>query len=300
MKANKIESTVFLFEDYSSSSVRDFITLLKPRVVFLVVFTSMVGIYIAPGKIHPIIALVTVVCVALGAGAAAAINMWYDRDIDAVMSRTRNRPLPSGKIHPTEALHFAMFLAFASVLIMGLLVNFLSAVILAVSIFVYAFIYTIWLKRSTVQNIVIGGAAGAFPPMIGWSAVANNISVESIILFMIIFLWTPPHFWALAICKSSDYKKAGIPMLPIIKGIKNTHIHIIFYSVLLFLVSMLPYFINMCGYLYLTAAVFLGIIFIYYNYIIWNNATKHFAMFKYSIIYLFALFSAMLLDKFII
>lgn len=295
-KSNSFIETSDFLEYGNHSSVKDFITLLKPRVMALVVFTSLIGLYVAPGTIHPVIAIVAIICIALGSGAAGAINMWYDRDIDAVMSRTKKRALPSGKIHPTEALHFAVFLAFTSVLTMGLLVNLLSAIILAVSIFVYVLIYTVWLKRRTPQNIVIGGAAGAFPPMIGWSAATNNISTESFLLFLIIFLWTPPHFWTLAIYNSTDYKKANIPMMPIVKGIKHTQKQIMIYSILLYAVSLIPYFIDMFGNLYLTTALLLGAMFVWHAYRLYVHSQHHLEMFKYSIIYLFLLFSAMLLD----
>ena len=221
------------YEDQAASealpvvaSVRDLISLLKPRVMSLVVFTGLVGLLLAPDSIHPVLAVVAVICIAVGAGASGAINMWYDRDIDAVMARTKSRPIPSGRIEPEVALGFGISLSLGSVMLMGLAVNWVAAGLLAFTIFFYIIIYTIVLKRRTPQNIVIGGASGAFPPMIGWAAVTGDISLAPIILFAIIFLWTPPHFWALALYRCEDYEKANIPMLPVISGKKVTRWHI--------------------------------------------------------------------------
>lgn len=275
----------------------DFFALLKPRVMSLVVFTGFIGLYIAPGNIHPIIALIAILCISIGSGAAGAINMWYDRDIDLIMSRTQNRPIPSGKILPNEALYFSLFLAVASVVIMGLFVNLLSAALLAFAIIFYALIYTMWLKRRTPQNIVIGGASGAIPPIIGWSAVTGSVDIQPLMLFLIIFMWTPPHFWALSLYNSEDYRKAKLPMLPLIKGVKSTQKHILFYSVVLFFTTLAPYFTHTFGIIYLCIAVFLGAVFLWNAYKLYVDVSCALKLFKYSIIYLFLLFSGMLLDK---
>jgi len=251
----------------------------------------------APGKIHPAIAVIAILCIALASGGSGALNMWYDRDIDSIMSRTKNRPIPSEKIHPSEALHLGLFLSFLSVAIMGLMVNVLSASLLAFTIFFYSVIYTVWLKRSTVQNIVIGGAAGALPPIIGWAAVSNNVSIEPIVLFLIIFIWTPPHFWALALESSDDYKKAKIPMMPIVVGKKSTKIQIFIYTLLLFFTTLLPYTLNMAGLGYLTVAVVSGFIFLYYSYKLFKSEDYNMKTFKYSILYLFIIFLTLAIDK---
>ena len=202
----------------SLATVGDYLALLKPRVMSLVIFTALVGLAVAPGSIHPLTAFTALLCIAVGAGASGALNMWYDADIDALMTRTARRPVPAGRVKPGEALAFGLTLSAFAVVVLGLLVNLLSAALLAFTIFFYAVVYTMWLKRSTPQNIVIGGAAGAFPPMIGWAAVTGSLSLEPVLLFSIIFFWTPPHFWALAICKTKDYARAGIPMLPVVVG----------------------------------------------------------------------------------
>ncbi len=198
--------------------IADYLALLKPRVMSLVVFTGFAGLVAAPGSLHPLLATVAVLCIAVGAGAAGAVNMWYDRDIDAVMQRTRRRPIPAGKVAPEEALAFGVTLSLFSVMLMGVAVNWTAAALLALANGFYVFVYTVWLKRRTPHNLVIGGAAGAFPPMIGWAAVTGAVSVESIALFMIIFMWTPPHFWALALYREGDFAKAGVPMLPVVAG----------------------------------------------------------------------------------
>ena len=281
------------------SSIKDFIMLLKPRVISLVVFTGVIGMLLAPNKIHPIIGLLAILSISLGSGAASAINMWYDRDIDAIMQRTKTRPIPSGRILPEEALHLGVTLSALSVLIMATFVNYLSAFLLAFSIFFYAIVYTMILKRNTVQNIVIGGAAGAFPPIIGWASVTNSISIEPILLFLIIFMWTPPHFWALSLHSSEEYKKANIPMLPVIKSVKTTKDHIIIYFILLFCTSLLPYYIGMLGNVYLITSLILGILFALYIMMLTNDESKNaFKCFKYSIVYLFVLFLSMIIDKF--
>lgn len=283
--------------DFQGASLGNYLSLLKPRVMSLVIFTGFIGLYMAPGKIHPSIAIIAILCIALASGGSGALNMWYDRDIDSVMSRTKNRSIPSGKVHPSEALHLGLFLSFLSVAIMGLMVNVLSAALLAFTIFFYSVLYTVCLKRSTSQNIVIGGAAGAFPPVIGWAAVSNNMTIEPIILFLIIFIWTPPHFWALALESSDDYKKAKIPMMPIVVGKKSTKIQIFIYTLLLFLTTLLPYILNMAGLAYLTVAVASGIIFLYYSYKLLKSDDYNIKTFKYSILYLFIIFSFLAIDK---
>jgi heme o synthase len=221
-------------------SLEDYLALLKPRVMSLVVFSGVVGLVAAPGHVHPWIGFIAILCIAIGAGASGALNMWYDADIDAVMKRTASRPVPRGAILPGEALGFGLALAIGSVLFLGLLVNILSAALLAFTIFFYVVIYTMWLKRWTPQNIVIGGAAGAFPPMVAWAAAANTIDAGSIALFLLIFFWTPPHFWALALFREGDYAKAGVPMLPNVAGRPETKKQILIYSVLLLPVTALP------------------------------------------------------------
>src|SRR5512140_790646 len=215
----------------SLASVGDYIALLKPRVMSLVIFTALVGLAVAPGPIHPVTAFTALLCIAVGAGASGALNMWSDADIDALMTRTARRPLPMGRIQPGEALAFGLTLSAFAVVVLGLLVNILSAALLAFTIFFYVVVYTMWLKRSTPQNIVIGGAAGAFPPMIGWAAVTGSMSFEPILLFLIIFFWTPPHFWALALYRADDYARAGVPMLPVVSGDATTRRQILFYTI---------------------------------------------------------------------
>ena len=226
------------------SSVSDFISLLKPRVMTLAVFTSICGLLLAPGQLHPFLCMTAILCISIGAGASGAINMWYDRDIDCIMKRTKGRAIPTGKIDPNAVLGFGVFLAIASVIILGLTINYFAAALLGCSIAFYIFIYTIWLKRRTHHNIVIGGAAGAFPPLIGWACVAESLSLFPIILFLIIFIWTPPHFWALALYKDTEYSKVEVPMLPVVYGKKNTKLQILFYSLFLSLTSTLPFFLG--------------------------------------------------------
>lgn len=280
------------------SSVGDFLSLLKPRVMLLVVFTGFVGMQVAPGSIHPIMQVLSILCIALGSGAAGAINMWYDRDIDTLMTRTKNRPIPSGKIHHTEVLHFGVFLSFTSVITMGLFINVLSAGILAISILFYVFIYTIWLKRRSVQNIVIGGAAGAFPPIIGYSVVTNSIGVESLFLFLIIFMWTPPHFWSLSIYSYDDYKLAKVPMMPVVMGDQYTKMQILIYTVGLFVVTLLPSIMGIFGLIYLVTAVVLGVGFIKHSYFLWKDSNHPLKVFKFSIVYLFILFLSVIVDHY--
>ncbi|MDW3204811.1 MAG: heme o synthase [Alphaproteobacteria bacterium] len=280
------------------AEVRDYIRLLKPRVMSLVVFSGFAGLILAPGDLHPVLAAVAVLCIAVGSGAAGAINMWYDRDIDAIMTRTRGRPIPRGKIAADDALAFGTVLAVGSVFLMALAVNYMAAAILAVAILFYVFIYTMWLKRSTPQNIVIGGAAGAFPPMIGWAAVTGGISIESVVLFSLIFFWTPPHFWALALYRRGDYADAGVPMLPVVAGVRSTKLQMLAYTVLLLPLAVAPYWLGIAGPLYGAAAAVLGILFTLSAIAVWFDDTDKSAkrMFGYSIFYLFALFGAMILD----
>ncbi len=290
-------------KDYASqlAEIRDYISLLKPRVMSLVVFTGLCGMLLAPGEINPLIAFIAIFCITIGSGASGAINMWYERETDKLMKRTENRPLPQGRIKPENALDFAGILAFFSVFLMAFAVNITSAFLLLCAILFYVFIYTIWLKPSTPQNIVIGGAAGAFPPMIGWAAVTGDISIIPIILFLIIFLWTPPHFWALAIYKNEDYKRANIPMMPVIFGVEETKKQMLLYSVALFIVTLIPYFYGFSGFLYLTSALILGLNFIYHSYKVFKNPIEANCkkMFGFSILYLFLLFTFMVIDKLI-
>lgn len=279
--------------------VRDFIALLKPRVMSLVVFTGMVGLFLAPGTLHPVLAFTAILCIAIGAGAAGAINMWYDRDIDAVMSRTQNRPIPQGKVDASEALGFGVILAGASVLVMALGVNYAAGAMLALSIGFYVFIYTMWLKRRTPQNIVIGGAAGAFPPMIGWAAVTGSLSLTSVALFAIIFMWTPPHFWALSLFRSGDYAKAGVPMLPVVSGVAETKRQMLIYTLLLLPVTLVPVAMGDLGLGYASAAVILGLGFIIHAVLVLRDdgtvAAKR--MFGFSLVHLASLFAAMVVDR---
>ncbi|MBL8675843.1 MAG: protoheme IX farnesyltransferase [Alphaproteobacteria bacterium] len=284
------------------SSAEDYWNLLKPRVMSLVVFTGVVGLLLAPESIHPLIGFTAILCIAVGSGAAGAINMWYERDIDALMDRTKERPLPQGRLQPGEALGFGVTLALGSVLVMYTLVNFWAAFYLALAILFYVFVYTIFLKRRTPQNIVVGGAAGALPPVIGWAAVMNGTSLLPWVLFGIIFLWTPPHFWALALYRPEDYKRANVPMLPIVGGIENTKNQILLYTLALVLLSFLPLYLGNFSWIYGGAALGLGIVFV-------GGALKvkfssmpsdSLRLFFYSITYLFLLFTVMLIDRVIL
>ena len=280
------------------AALGDFFALLKPRVVSLVVFSGLAGLLVAPGEIHPLIAAVAVLCIGVGAGASGAINMWYDRDIDAVMDRTRQRPIPMGRVAPGDALGFGVVLATGAVALMGLAVNFTAAALLAFAIMFYVFVYTMWLKRRTPQNIVIGGAAGAFPPMIGWAAVTGSVSIESLLLFALIFFWTPPHFWALALYRDGDYAKAGIPMLPVVVGKTETKKQMTLYTVLLIPLGIAPVWFGFVGWVYGAAATMLGFVFIAAAIAVWFDRTDRSAkrMFGYSIFYLFAIFAVMVAD----
>ena len=281
------------------AGVADFVALLKPRVMSLVVFTAFAGYMVAPGRLHPVLAMIAVLCVAVGAGAAGAINMWYDRDIDAIMSRTRERPIPAGRMDPAEALGFGVVLAIASVVVMALAVNFAAAALLALSIAFYIFVYTIWLKRRTPQNIVIGGAAGAFPPMIGWAAATGEVSLASLALFAIIFMWTPPHFWALSLYRSGEYAKAGVPMLPVVAGIVETKRQIVLYAVLLAPLSLTPWALGLAGYVYAFGVGALSLLFVAGALRVWretgDGAAKR--LFGYSIVYLFLVFALLIFDR---
>ncbi len=289
--------------------VGDYFALLKPRVMSLVVFTGFAGLVAAPGALHPLLAAVAVLCIAVGAGAAGAINMWYDRDIDAVMQRTRHRPIPAGRVAPEEALAFGVTLSLFSVMLMGLAVNWTAAALLALASGFYIFVYTVWLKRRTPHNIVIGGAAGAFPPMIGWAAVTGAVSLESIALFVIIFMWTialfviifmwtPPHFWALALYREGDYAKAGVPMLPVVAGKEETRRQILIYAALLVPLSLAPVALGMAGAIYGAVAAAMG------GYFLWLALRVRRArddpsarrMFRFSILYLFTLFAALIAE----
>lgn len=287
---------------YEPAVVTDYVALLKPRVMSLVIFTAMVGIVLAPGSIHPLLGAIALLCIAIGAGASGALNMWWDADIDAIMSRTQKRPIPAGRMDAKEALAFGVVLSVGSVLVLGLATNWIAAFLLAFTIFFYVIIYTIWLKRSTPQNIVIGGAAGAFPPMVGWAAVTGTVSMESALLVAMIFFWTPPHFWALALLKSDDYAKAGIPMLPVVAGHGETRRHILIYAVVTAVVCVLPYAIGMGGIAYAAASLVMGGVFIYraaqvYRYEEGEPAKSAARkLFACSLVYLFGLFAVLLIE----
>ncbi|HZA00672.1 MAG TPA: heme o synthase, partial [Hyphomicrobiaceae bacterium] len=280
--------------------VGDFLVLMKPRVMSLVVFTALVGMVAAPAKLHPVLGAIALLCVAAGAGASGALNMWYEADIDARMARTAARPIPRGRVMPEEALAFGIVLAIFSNLTLGLLVNWTAAALLALTITFYVFVYTIWLKRRSPQNIVIGGAAGAFPPVIGWASATGSVSLESLAMFLIIFMWTPPHFWALALYRQRDYERAGVPMLPVVAGPHETRRQILIYTVLLVPLSMLPAFMRLGGMVYLIAAILLGCTLLALALRVYRiregrtAATAAKQMFNFSILYLFLLFAALL------
>jgi protoheme IX farnesyltransferase len=281
---------------------RDFFELMKPRVMSLVIFTALVGLVTAPGEISAIRGALAVLCIALGAGASGALNMWYDADIDAVMHRTARRPVPQGRVTPREALIFGLSVSMISVTALGLAANWVAAGLLAFTIFFYVVIYTMWLKRSTPQNIVIGGAAGAFPPMVGWAAASGDIGLGSVVLFLIIFLWTPPHFWALALFRSEDYAKAGVPMMPVVAGDDATRRQILVYSLALVLVAMLPWTLGYAGIAYALGAGLLGFWLVYLAARLWWTGAATGAkglprrLFGFSILYLFALFALLLVE----
>ncbi|HEY2136886.1 MAG TPA: heme o synthase [Xanthobacteraceae bacterium] len=282
----------------SLADVGDYLALMKPRVMSLVVFTALVGLVVAPGHLHPVVGFVSLLCIAIGAGAAGALNMWYDADIDAVMTRTAARPIPAGRVRGGEALGFGMTLAVGSVAVLGLAANWLAAGLVAFTIFFYVAIYTMWLKRSTPQNIVIGGAAGAFPPMIGWAAATGGIGAEAVILFLIIFFWTPPHFWALSLWRAGDYARAGIPMLPVVSGLPETRRQILIYSLVLAPLGALPWLAGYAGPLYGAIAVVAGAGMIALGIRVKreNGLTAAKQLFAFSILYLFLLFAVLLAD----
>ena len=279
-------------------SVRDFLALLKPRVMSLVVFSGAAGLFVAPGSLHPVLAVVAILCIAIGAGASGAINMWYDADIDATMSRTAKRPIPAGIIDKTTALGFGCILAVGSIALMGLAVNWAASALLALTIGFYIFVYTMWLKRSTAQNIVIGGAAGAFPPMIGWAAVTGDVTVGSFVLFLIIFFWTPPHFWALALYRANDYAAAGVPMLPVVAGRTETRKQILIYSLILAPIGITPTAVGLSSFAYGGFAAVLGALFVGMAYRLFQSDDDRDAkrLFGFSILYLFLLLGGLIAD----
>ena len=286
----------------SEPSVGEFVELMKPRVMSLVVFTALTGMLAAPGSIHPVIGVIALLAIAMGAGASGALNMWYDADIDARMARTAARPIPRGRVTGGEALTFGSILAVLSILTLGVLVNWTAGALLALTIGFYLFVYTMWLKRRTPQNIVIGGAAGAFPPMIGWAAVTGSVSVESVLMFLIIFMWTPPHFWALALYRCRDYERAGVPMLPVVAGAEATRRQIWLYSLILVPLAITPVLIGLAGIVYGVVSAVLGAVFLY---LAWNVRRKTEGreadqaarqLFVFSILYLFLLFAVLLVE----
>ncbi len=289
--------------DTVGGSIGDFVALMKPRVMSLVVFTALVGMVLAPEQPHPALAVIALICIAVGAGASGALNMWWDADIDAAMQRTAARPIPRGHVTPDEALTFGTILAAGSVLTLGLTVNWVAGGLLAGTIAFYILVYTMWLKRRTPQNIVIGGAAGAFPPMIGWAAATGTVGIESIVLFLIIFMWTPPHFWALALYRARDYERAGVPMLPVVAGAPETKKQIVIYSALLVPLGLLPAFIGFGGPIYTLASILLGSVFLALALSVHasregresDRAAKQ--LFGFSILYLFGLFATLLLER---
>ncbi len=284
-------------------TVGDFFALMKPRVMSLVILTALTGLVAAPGHIHPALGAIALLAIAVGAGASGALNMWYDADIDARMARTAGRPIPRGRVTPGEALTFGSVLSLFSVAVLGVLVNWCAAALLALTIAFYICVYTMWLKRRTPQNIVIGGAAGAFPPMVGWAAVTGGVSLESCVLFAIIFMWTPPHFWALALYRCRDYERVGVPMLPVVAGPDETRRQILIYSILLVPLGGVPAFIGLGGWTYLACSVILGAAFLWFAVDVWrvregraaDQAAKR--LFGFSILYLFALFVVILAER---
>ncbi|MCX7384054.1 MAG: heme o synthase [Alphaproteobacteria bacterium] len=292
------------------STAADWFALLKPRVMTLVVFTGWIGLVVAPGHLHPVLAFTAILCIAVAAGASGAINMWYDRDIDAVMQRTQKRPIPAGRIAPGEALGYGITLAGFSVVVMALATNVVAAAVLAFSIGFYVFVYTMWLKRRTPQNIVIGGAAGAFPPVIGWAAVTGGFDVMPLLMFAIVFFWTPPHFWSLSLFAHADYARAGVPMLPVVAGARHTRVQIMIYTLLLVPLTLVPWAMGFSGNVYGVAALVLGLGFVVcavrvlrdrqdrQGISLTQDAPAR-AAFKYSILYLFVLFAALAVDRFV-
>jgi len=286
---------------------RDLVALTKPRVMSLVVFTGLCGLLAAPVQLPPVLAFTAILCIALGAGAAGALNQWYEADLDAKMRRTANRPLPARRMDRQTALHFGVGLGAFSVVLMDLATNHLAALLLAISILFYVLIYTVWLKRRTAQNIVIGGAAGAFPPLIGWVAATGQVDLMPALLFAIIFLWTPPHFWALSLFVRSDYANANVPMLPVVAGIQNTRLQILLYSITVAIAGIAPYALGLTGLVYGASAVVLNAVFLFLAVAVFANRAEEVSgmkperrLFAFSILYLFALFSAVVIDHWVI
>jgi protoheme IX farnesyltransferase len=297
-----IQSEIGQGELILEPSVGDFIQLMKPRVMALVVFTALAAMLAAPGSINPILGTIGIISIAVGAGASGALNMWYDADIDARMARTAARPLPRGRVTADEALSFGGILSVGSVVMLGVIVNWVAGALLALTIAFYVFIYTMWLKRRTPQNIVIGGAAGAFPPMIGWAVVTGDISMQSLLLFLIIFMWTPPHFWALALYRCRDYERVGVPMLPVVAGPHETRRQILIYSILLVPLAVVPYFVGLGGLAYLALSVALGAVFlalavrVYFTTEGREADTAARQLFLFSIFYLYGLFTTLFVE----
>lgn len=286
---------------------RDLLALTKPRVMSLVVFTGLCGLLAAPVSVHPVLGFTAVLCIALGAGAAGALNQWYEADLDAKMKRTANRPLPAGRMSRQTALHFGVGLAVFSVVLMDLATNHLAAAVLAISILFYVLVYTVWLKRRTAQNIVIGGAAGAFPPLIGWAAVTGDVTTLPILLFAIIFLWTPPHFWALSLFVRTDYANAGVPMLPVVAGIESTRRQILLYTLPMIAAAIAPWTLGLTGWIYGAASVVLNAVFLMLAFAVAANKAAESKemgpekkLFAFSILYLFGLFAALVVDRWVI
>ena len=289
-----LSNNTFLF------NINNFYQLMKPRVMSLVIFTCVVGLIAAPAQVDFITSALSLCAVALGAGAAGALNMWYESDLDALMKRTCLRPIPTGKVTQNQALIFGLSTSFISVIALYYFSNFISAVMLTITILFYVVIYTMWLKKLTPQNIVIGGAAGAFPPIIGWTIATGNITLEPILYFLIIFFWTPSHFWALSLYKTEDYKNANIPMLPVVSGIRTTKINIFIYGIILFVISLTPYLFGFLGIIYLLSSIILGSYYVYLCYKLLKETVDEkkiaIKIFLYSILYLFILFAVILID----
>jgi protoheme IX farnesyltransferase len=302
MQGTSLDSEIGRVGPVAEPSVGDFIVLMKPRVMSLVVLTALTGMVAAPGSIHPVLGLIAMLAIAIGAGASGALNMWYDADIDARMARTAARPIPRGRLTRDEALSFGTVLSVFSILTLGVLVNWTAGALLALTIGYYLFVYTMWLKRRTPQNIVIGGAAGAFPPMIGWAAVTGTVSIEGVLMFLIIFMWTPPHFWALALYRSRDYERVGVPMLPVVAGPQETRRQIWLYSIILVPLAVVPAFIGLAGIAYAITSVSLGAVFLWLAWRVRRITQGREAdtaarkLFGFSILYLFALFGVLLAE----
>jgi protoheme IX farnesyltransferase len=296
------QNAIELAPRISEAAVADYVALLKPRVMSLVVFTALVGLFLAPGHVHPVLAITSILCIAVGGGASGALNMWYESDIDAQMSRTANRPIPRGRISAPEALAFGLTLAFFSVMTLGILVNWIAGALLAFTIFFYVVVYTVWLKRWTAQNIVIGGAAGALPPVVAWAAATGSLAVEPILLFLIIFFWTPPHFWALALFRNDDYARAGVPMLPVVAGPDATRLQILLYTIVLVAVAAVPWPMGYFDAVYGVASLILGAGMLGLAVNVYRRRSGSAALratrklFAFSILYLFALFAILLLE----